>query len=155
MPLPLNTYGLTRMFEHISTEASRKGFRVLTKVAVATERQAKLNLSYAPHKRGTPTPAVPGKGPGLISGTLRRAVTHTTPTPAGLLSWTAKVGLATGFTAPYGKTSAAVVGRILEKDGDRAGNKYPFLEPAAKFVHRIAAPVLYRDEFHRWPRMDY
>ena len=154
MALPYNGPGLSLLFQRVRYEAEKKGLRIITDLQLAVERQAKLNLSYAPHRLRTPTPAVPGKGPGLISGTLRRAVTHDTAKPAGPLSWTGKVGLATGFTAPYSKTPAAKVGRILELEGDRAGNKYPFLGPAVKFGREIAGPVIYRREWGRWPRMD-
>ena len=154
MALPYTPVGIATLFTRLNAEATKKGFTALTRLTLAVEKQAKANVSYAPHKLGTPTPATPGRGPGLISGTLRRAITHTSPTPMGIGSWQSKVGMAKGPTAPYSKTSAAVVARILEKDGTKAGNKFPFLEPAVKFGRDIAGPVIYRDVFGRWPRMD-
>lgn len=41
---------------------------------LAVERQTKVNLALKSHKRGTPTPSLPGEPPALISGALRRSV---------------------------------------------------------------------------------
>lgn len=154
MALPFNAAGIRKVMGGLMGEGSAKGRRVITELTLVVERQAKLNVSYAPHKRGTPTTAVPGKGPGLISGTLRRAITHTEPQPAGFASWTSKVGLATGFTPRYSNVPAAEYGRRLERGEIRGGNAYPFLGPAVKFGQHIAGPAIYRKHFNRWPRLD-
>lgn len=150
---------VARVFVRVNEEASKKGYEVILRMALAVEKQAKINLSGSSHQYGTPTPARPGTGPAIISGTLRRSVTHSTPTPTGLASWQAKVGLGGGFYPPYArgasKTDSAHYGRYLETGDTRNGAAYPFLGPAAKFGHRIAGPVIYRDVFGRWPRMDY
>jgi phage gpG-like protein len=40
------------------------------------ERDVKLILTRLTHARGTRTPSAPGEPPALVSGTLRRSVTH-------------------------------------------------------------------------------
>jgi|SRR5882672_7474807 len=142
-----------RLFAEINAAHEAKVRRVLTQIALVAERQAKINASVGAHKRGTPTPARPGAGPAVISGTLRRSLTHTTPVRTGV-GWEVKVGTAVGFTPPYGKTSASQYGLILEKTGLKNGNTYPFLVPAATFAMRVAAPALYRASFGgAWPRI--
>lgn len=143
----------TRLFAEIQAAQEVKTRRVLVALALATERQAKINASVGSHKRGTPTPARPGTGPSVVSGTLRRSLTHTTPAKTGT-GWSVKVGTAVGFTPPYGRTPANKYGLILEKTGTRNGNTYPFLVPAASFVMRVVAPQLYRASFGAgWPRI--
>jgi hypothetical protein len=143
----------TRLFTEINAAQEIKTRRVLTQIALVAERQAKINASVGAHKRGTPTPARPGTGPAVISGTLRRSLTHTSPVRVAS-GWEVRVGTAVGFTPPYGKTPANKYGLILEKTGLRNGATYPFLVPAATFAMRIAAPQLYRAAFGRgWPRL--
>lgn len=143
----------TRLFAEIQAAQEVKTRRVLTALALATERQAKINASAGAHKRGTPTPARPGSGPAVVSGTLRRSITHTTPMKSAT-GWEVKVGTGVGFTPPYGRTPANQYGLILEKTGLRNGTTYPFLVPAASFVMRVVAPQLYRASFGAgWPRI--
>lgn len=140
-----------RIFAEIDAAAQAKARKALTALALLTERQAKINASVGAHKRGTPTPASPGTGPAVISGTLRRSLTHSSPVRTGA-GWEVKVGTAVGFTPPYGRTPASRYGLYLET-GLRNGATYPFLLPAAKFVMRTVAPQVYRAEFMRgWPR---
>lgn len=141
----------TRLFTEINAAQEAKTRSVLTALALATERQAKINASVGAHKRGTPTPARPGTGPAVVSGTLRRSLTHTAVEKRAD-GWEVKVGTGVGFTPPYGKTPASQYGLILEKTGLRNGATYPFLVPAAKFVMRTVAPQLYRAAFGAgWP----
>jgi len=140
----------TRLFAEIDREAQLKARRVLTATALAVERQAKINASVGAHKRGTKTPASPGTGPAVISGTLRRALSHSPVTFTGK-GWETKVGTAVGFTPPYGRTPANKYGFYLET-GLKNGATYPFLKPAADFGMRIVAPQLYRAAFRvGWP----
>lgn len=142
-----------RLAAEINAAHEAKVRRTLVAIALVAERQAKINASSGAHKRGTPTPARPGSGPAVISGTLRRSLTHSTParTSSG---WEVKVGTGVGFTPPYGKTPANQYGLILEKTGLRNGATYPFLVPAARFAMRVAAPQLYRLNFGGgWPRI--
>jgi hypothetical protein len=141
-----------RLAAEINAAHEEKVRRTLAAIALVAERQAKINASSGAHRRGTPTPARPGSGPAVISGTLRRSITHTpvTRAPGG---WEVKVGTGIGFTPPYGKTPASQYGLILEKSGLRNGATFPFLVPAAQFAMRVAAPALYRAAFAGpWPR---
>lgn len=90
------------------------------------ERQAKINASVGRHKAGTPTPAVQGAGPSVITGTLRRSI-HTQIEPGGLGTWTARIG------------PSAIYGRRVELEFD-----YPYMRPALDFAKRVALPVLAR-----------
>lgn len=136
----------TRIFTEINREGQLKSKTFLTQLANAIERQAKVNASVGAHRRGTPTPARPGTGPAVISGTLRRAITHSPVVFVGG-GWETKVGTAVGFTPPYGRTPANRYGLILEKEGLRNGATYPFLVPAYRFGITHVAPALYQRVF--------
>lgn len=142
-----------RLFAEINAAQELKTRKVLQALALVTERQAKVNASVGAHRRGTPTPARPGTGPAVISGTLRRSITHTAVARVGT-GWEVRVGTGVGFTPPYGKTPANQYGLILERTGLHNGATYPFLLPAAQFAMRVAAPALYRAAFGAgWPRV--
>ncbi|MFG2412268.1 hypothetical protein [Streptomyces goshikiensis] len=120
-------------------------------MANAIERQAKVNASNGAHKRGTPTPASPGTGPAVISGTLRRSITHSPVTLTGA-GWETKVGTGAGISPPYGRTPASRYGLALET-GLRNGSTFPFLKPAYQFGITIVAPQLYASIYRTgWPR---
>lgn len=88
------------------------------------ERQAKLNASSGRHKAGTPTPASPGSGPAIVTGTLRRSIRSQFGTEE------TKVG------------PTVVYGRRVELEYN-----YPYLIPAAHFAVRVALPILLRRLF--------
>ena len=120
----------------VSAVAEENTRRALTATALAIERETKLNLGKSSHRRNTPTPAHPGGPPSLISGTLRRSVTHTQVVRT-FGGWECKVGLASGVFPPYGKgkrTASSRYGFLLETSGLRNGAGYPFLMPAFKLV---------------------
>ncbi|MFI2078586.1 hypothetical protein [Streptomyces triculaminicus] len=144
------------VFTHLAAEINREGQlkarTALTQLALAIERQAKINSGVGSHKRGTPTPARPGTGPAVISGTLRRSLTHT-PVIFVAGGWETKVGTGAGFTPPYGRTPSSRYGLYLET-GLRNGATYPFLGPAFRFGVTHVAPMLYRRVFAGpWPRV--
>lgn len=142
----------TRIFAEVEREAQVKARRVLTGIALAVERQAKINASAGAHKRGTKTPASPGTGPAVISGTLRRSITHSPITFTGG-GWETKVGTGGGFTPPYGRTPSSKYGFYLET-GLKNGATFPFLKPAVDFGMRVVAPQLYQSVFRvGWPRI--
>lgn len=142
----------TELFAEINRDAQVKSRRVVTQLALAIERQAKVNASSGAHKRNTPTPARPGSGPAVISGTLRRSITHSPVVFTGG-GWETKVGTGVGFTPPYGRTPANRYGLYLET-GLRNGSTYPFLKPAFDFGVRIVAPQLYQAVFRPgWPHV--
>ena len=136
----------TAIFERLAVKGRATGVAALTSLALSIEREAKANLALHTHKYGTRTTARPGGPPALVSGTLRRAVTHTRPvrTPLG---WEVRVGVARGFYPPYPRNGkrvqAGTYGLILEKTGLRNGTTYPFLHPAfVKIVHGGGATQL-------------
>jgi hypothetical protein len=86
----------------------------------------------ASHKRGTPTPARPGTGPAVVSGTLRRSLTHSPVVSYGA-GWETKVGTGAGVSPPYGRSPASVYGLALET-GLRNGGDLPL--PGARLPVR-------------------
>ncbi len=142
----------TRLVAEINREAELKSRTALTELALAIERQARTNASNGGHRRGTPTPASPGTGPAVISGTLRRSLTHTPVIYVGG-GWETKVGTGAGFTPPYGNTPSSRYGLYLET-GLRTGARYPFLGPAFQFGVTHVAPLLFSRIFAGpWPRL--
>ncbi|MFF4644992.1 hypothetical protein [Streptomyces sp. NPDC001389] len=142
----------TSLFAEISADGQLKSRTFLTQLANAIERQAKINASSGSHKRGTPTPASPGTGPAVISGTLRRSITHSPVALTGT-GWETKVGTGAGISPPYGRTPASRYGLALET-GLRNGVTYPFLKPAYRFGITTVAPQLYASIYRAgWPRI--
>lgn len=133
------------VFKAIDAQAKPKGRLALEPLALAIEKQAKINASAGSHKYGTPTPAHPGTGPAVISGNLRRSITHSPITQIAPGHWQTKVGTAVGFYPSYGgarRTPANKYGYYLEH-GLRGGEKYPFLVPAFRHVTTVGARVIY------------
>ena len=136
----------TDLFKSIDAQATGKGRELLTLIATAIEKQAKINASVGAHRYGTPTPARPGTGPAVISGNLRRSLTHEPIRTLGPGHWTTRVGTATGFYPSYGghsRTPANKYGFYLER-GLRNGAKYPFLVPAFNHVTGIGMGAMFR-----------
>lgn len=122
---------MTAIFTRLAGKSQATGAAGLTQLALAIERQAKVDLARATHQYGTRTPARPGGPPALVSGTLRRSITHTRPV-LGASGWECRVGVAAGFYPPYGgrrRTTSSRYGHALET-GLRNGATYPFLRPA-------------------------
>ncbi len=111
--------------------ATRTG---LIGLADAVAKQAKINASNGSHLYGTPTPASPGQGPAVISGTLRDSIARTAVI-LNAVGWEAKVGLVPGRTPTYRRrgTTSSRYGLYLET-GLRNGATYPFLEPATRMA---------------------
>jgi hypothetical protein len=144
------------VFAGVGQDAMARGERLITQLALAVEAQAKKNASNGSHQYGTPTPAKPGQGPAVISGTLRRSITHTKP-EFSALKWTAKVGMAGGVYPPYGKspTVASKYAFYLENKMLRGGVGYPFLAPAARMACAKLLPGLGRQVFGApWSRQE-
>ncbi|MEU0940098.1 hypothetical protein [Embleya sp. NPDC005971] len=146
MALPVRPGVFAGMFGKIIAQEKAASFLALSKLAAAVEKQAKINASNGAHKRGTPTTARPGEGPAVISGTLRRSITHTTPVPSGL-GWECRVGTAVGAYPPYGRRSDSSTYGLALETGLRNGAKYPFLGPAAKFVSGPPALIIFRSVY--------
>lgn len=143
-------------FARASAQLADRGRRVLEPLAIVIENQAKTNASSGSHPYGTKTPARPGAGPAIVSGSLRRAITHTAPVPAGG-GWTATVGVAGGIYPPSrpnagkrgGRSKPTPVSKYAEflETGLKNGEKYPFLLPAFTFGVTVAAPTIYTSIF--------
>jgi hypothetical protein len=134
------------VFRAIEKQAQGKGQQMLTTLAVALEKQAKINASVGSHKYGTPTPARPGTGPAVISGNLRRSITHEKVAELGPGHWRTRVGTGVGFYPSYGgrhRTPANKYGYYLEH-ALRNGVTYPFLGPAFRHVTGVGAIALFR-----------
>ncbi|RCH70434.1 hypothetical protein DT019_02815 [Streptomyces sp. SDr-06] len=144
----------TAIFAKLSEEGRIRGRIALEPLAAAVEKQAKINASSGRHAYGTRTPARPGSGPAIISGTLRRSITHSPIVQVGT-GWETKVGTGVGFTPPYGRrpTPANKYGLYLET-GLRNGAVYPFLAPAFHFAVKIAAATIYTEAYGAgWTRV--
>lgn len=144
----LNPETIALVMAKIVAESAVRAKAALTVVALAVERQAKVNASNGEHKRGTRTPASPGNGPARISGTLVRSITHSEVT-ATAMGWEMKVGLAGGLYPNYGRrrTPSSRYGEYLEKGMLRNGNAYPFLGPAVRFGSKVVAYVAFKAAF--------
>lgn len=144
------------LFARLAGQADAAGAAVLEPLAVAIERQAKINASVGQHRYGTKTPARPGAGPARISGTLVQSITYSHPerTAGG---WECKVGTADGLYPPYNhRTPANRYGYYLEVSGaGRSRVKYPFLKPAAETVRDTEAHAIIAEAFRRisWARI--
>ncbi len=137
---------LTELLGRLSEQGVVRTRRLLADLAVVIETQAKINASNGAHAYGTKTPAVPGEGPAVISGTLRRSITHS-PVIGGPLEFTVRVGVAPGAYPAYRTRSGRAAkikhpvpsvkyGHYLEK-GVRGGYRYPFLSTAARFGFEV------------------
>src|SRR5205823_1427964 len=133
---------LADLFARLAAQAADRSRLALEPLAIAIETQAKINASTGSHRYGTRTPARPGAGPAIISGALRRSITHTpiAPTAGG---WSLAVGMAAGV---YAQTPVSKYAEYLET-GLRTGERFPFLAPAFRFGVGVAAPSIYAAVF--------
>lgn len=144
----------TAGFAKLAVEGDARTRLALEPLAMAVERQAKINASNGRHPYGTRTPARPGEGPAVISGTLKRSVGHT-PIEKDATGWKTEVGPRLGFTPPYGRnpTPADKYGYYLET-GLRNGATYPWLKPAAEFATKISAVTIFTKLYgNAWTRV--
>jgi hypothetical protein len=151
MATELEPGDFTALFSRLGDLGVRQMGKALTALALVAEKQAKINVSTGSHRYGARTPARPGAGPAVVSGTLRRSITHDRVSRGGDGTWVTRVGPAKGFFPPYPyhsrsggaprRTSADRYGLYLET-GLRNGAKYPWLKPAAEFAVRTAEPVI-------------
>lgn len=136
------------LFAKASVSVQRNTRQGLMVTAAAVAHQAQINVSTGSHAYGTPTPAHPGTGPAVISGTLKNSIAYSTPLPQGL-DWVCRIGARSGMYPAYGgrtgKTPSARYGYYLET-ALRNGTTYPWLLPAAK-IAAVAAPVAFRAAF--------
>lgn len=135
---------LSGMLTRIAVRTELAGGAALSAVALAVEKQAKINASSGQHPYRTKTPARPGSGPARISGTLVRSITHTEPAQ-GLIGMECRVGVASGLFSPHNrKTDSAKYGRYLELGMIRNGAAYPFLGPAFHMVSHVSVYAIFK-----------
>lgn len=142
MPEPLSSGYLGRWLAAQTIRGDVAIGATLTTLALAVEAKAKENASNGQHQRGTKTPASPGSGPAVITGDLRRAITHTPVSVVGGFLET-RVGVASTPHSGPGSANSGQIGRYLEKDG-RGSSRYPFLGPAFDEVVRGKVEVTAR-----------
>lgn len=136
---------LRRVLAQVNSAGVRASRRGLADLGDAMAKQARTNASTGRHAYGTPTPARPGTGPAVISGTLKKSIIRTAVVrnPAG---WQAKVGLRPGSPPSYRKNGGwgpSKYGHALET-GLKNGARYPFLTPATRMAALQAAVVFGR-----------
>jgi hypothetical protein len=147
----------TAIFAKLAVEGDNRTRIALGPIAQAIEKQAKINASSGTHLYGTPTPAWPDSGPAIISGTLRRSITHS-PIRAGFGGWMTEVGTGIGLYPTYGRglVPANKYGYYLEIAGLRNGAKYPFLIPAFHFVMGVPVKLIYDEIYGKsWSHLVY
>lgn len=146
------------VFGAIDAQAKVKGSKLLELIALALEKQAKINASVGSHGYGTPTPARAGTGPAVISGTLRRSITHEPVRMLGPGHYQTRVGTGVGAYPSYGshssRTPANKYGYYLEH-GLKNGSTFPFLVPAFRHVTTTGASAIYRAIYDaaRWKKV--
>lgn len=76
-------------FEKVSAQADAATRSIVAKAAATAEAAAKANFQGS-HAKGQPH--VGGSMPNVVTGNLRRSITHTTVTRTGLAEYSSKVG---------------------------------------------------------------
>ncbi|MDH6141162.1 hypothetical protein P3T35_003175 [Kitasatospora sp. GP30] len=128
--------------QRLGVRAARTG---LIGTADAMVKQAKTNASNGRHAWGTPTPASPGMGPAVISGTLRRSIVREA-VKRSADGWETKVGMQPDQFPRYNPRTPSSRYALYLETGLRNGSKYPFLEPATRLLP-VQAEVNYRTAF--------
>jgi hypothetical protein len=144
---------MTATFGKLAAKSRATGAAAITSLALAVERRAKEDLAKNthPYKPWGGTTASQGGPPALVSGTLRRSVTHSRA-EATATGWEIRVGVAAGFYPPYPKngrkTPSSEYGRYLEEDLG-----YPWLVPAFEAVTSSGAGQIGRFFAADWHRL--
>lgn len=132
----------------IVAQAEVRSAAALDQVGVLVHERAVSSISARSHAYRTPTPATRGGPPAMVSGTLAKSLTHTTPEPSAD-GWQVKVGTMPGMTPPYSsRTPSNLYGHYLETAGaGRSHVRYPFLKAAFDVTAKPAALVAFRAVF--------
>jgi hypothetical protein len=126
VPGSLLPHGLSETLARLGVEADAAMTPLMERLGDICEAAAKLHIGDGgAHKAGTPTTARKGGGPAVVTGALRRAVTHEMTGPK-----TVRVGAADiphppekpTWKAP--KATSGQIGGYVEAAG------YPWLQPA-------------------------
>lgn len=131
MASELTPGAIGRSLDKVRLHAEAQSPKALVALAQQVERQAKENAKSGSHRKGEPHVPGTGPGPNVVTGSLRRAITHTQPRKDSV-GWHVRVGLAAG----------AAPGRKHLETGLRNGATYPFLLPAARAVKGRAAGLI-------------
>jgi hypothetical protein len=138
---------MSEVMARLAAEGELKASVGLTAVALAVERQAKINASNGEHPYRTPTPS-PGdpEGPARISGSLVRSITHS-GVERTAIGWAVKVGMAPGLYPYYDRrTSSSMYAYYLEVTGvGKSRKRFPFLVPALRMVGRVSVYTIYKE----------
>jgi hypothetical protein len=116
---------LQAAFTKVNAQAEATARSIVTKAAAMVEKEAKGNFEGA-HAKGDPH--VGGDKPNVVTGNLRRSITHTRVTRFGPFGYSSKVG------------PTAIYGRRVELGGTSSGwggstvttRPFPYFEPAVK-----------------------
>lgn len=129
----------------IAAEVNARSAAALDEIGRLVHERAVSSISARSHRYRTPTPASRGGPPAMVSGTLAKSLTHTTPRPTGL-GWEVKVGAMPGMFPPYSsRTPSSLYGHYLEAAGAGKNHiRYPFLEAAFHATAEPAALVAFK-----------
>jgi phage gpG-like protein len=103
------------------------GQRIVARSQIAFEAAVKRQFTLA-HTAGTPSPAQPGEAPAVVSGTLRRGFTRTTPAVGALGQWTGRVYPTTVYARIH------ELGGVTGRNNATTLPPRPYMEPARKQV---------------------
>lgn len=142
---------IARVLAKVEVDGQAKMGAALTAMATAAETATKEALTQTSHSYvdwANGTPARAGGPPALVSGTLRRSITHTHAVPDGI-GWATKIGTAAGFYPWYGKgrTPSSKYGMYLELGMLRNGAAYPFLQPSIRRAVAVYGPPIWQSHF--------
>lgn len=120
-------------------KAEQAGFFALGQVALAVEREAKLNaVQGGTHARGQKTGATPGRGPARVTGALQRSI-HT-EVRKGFGTYEAEV------------FPTMIYSRAVELGAPSwpSGVNYPYMIPAGQSVKLRANDIFARAFARKW-----
>jgi len=137
--IKVDTAATIRALSVDMSKAEEAGFYALGQVALAVEREAKLNaVQGGTHPRGTKTPAIPGNGPARITGALQRSI-HTE----------VRKGFGTYEASVF---PSMIYSRAVELGSPRwsRGVKYPYLIPAGVKIKERANDIFTQAMARKW-----
>lgn len=140
--MKINVKGVDQVIRALTldaTKAEQAGFYALGQVALAVEREAKINAAQGgSHARGVKTGATPGSGPARVTGALQRSIQ--TEVRKGFGTYEAEVYP----TMIY----ARAVELGLPSWGP--GVNYPYLLPAGRKIAKRANDLFTQAFSRRW-----
>lgn len=116
-------------FEKVSVQADTATRVIVVKAAAVAEAEIKRGFSGS-HKKGEPH--VGGNKPNIVTGNLRRSVTHTAVTRSGLGEYSSRVGP----TAVYGRRVELGYAGGGGGRGHQPTRAFPYFRPGADAARR-------------------